>query len=134
MRILLIYFLATLTVLGELPADWKNVQRFDVTHPGLIRLSLPAETVDAARPGLEDLRIYDSAGREIPYLIERPVRSTAAVISPRKFSATLGGQSTVIVLETGSSQMVDALTLETPAVGFIKAVTVESSTDRKSVV
>jgi len=132
MRILLIYFLATLTVFGELPADWKNVQRFDVARPGLIRLSLPAETVDAARPGLEDLRIYDSAGREIPYLIERPVRSTAAVLSPRKFGVNLGGQATVIVLETGSSQMVDALTLETPAVVFIKAVTVQGSNDQRT--
>ena len=132
MRIFLIYFLATLTAFGELPADWKNVQHFDVARPGLIRLSLPAETINAARPGLEDLRIFDSAGREIPYLIERPVRSTAAVISPRKFSANLGGQATVILLETGSSQTVDALTLETPAVGFIKAVTVEGSNDQRT--
>jgi len=132
MRTLFAYFLTTLTVFGELPADWKNVQQFDVARPGLIRLSLPAETVDAARPGLEDLRIFDSAGREIPYLIERPVRSTAAVISPRKFSVNLSGQATVIMLETGSSQSLDALVLETPAVGFIKAVTVEGSNDQRT--
>jgi hypothetical protein len=66
MRTILVYFLTTLTVLGELPADWKNAQEFDVARTGLIKLSLPAETVDAARPGLEDLRIFDSAGREVP--------------------------------------------------------------------
>ena len=132
MRILLVYFLATITVFGELPADWKNMQQVDVTRPGLIKLSLPAETIDAARPGLEDLRIFDSAGREIPYLIERPVRSTAVVVSPKNFTVNLNGPATVITLETGSSQVLDALTLETPAMGFIKAVTVEGSIDQRA--
>ena len=130
MRTLLVYFLTTLTVFAELPADWKNVQQFDVARTGLIKLSLPAETINAARPGLEDLRIFDSAGREVPYLIERPVRNTAAVFSPKKFSVSLSGQATVITLETGLSQVLGALTLETPASGFIKAVTVEGSTDQ----
>ena len=130
MRTLLVYFLTAFTVFAELPADWKNAQEFDVARTGLIRLSLPAGTVDAARPGLEDLRIFDSAGREVPYLIERPVRNTAAVFSPKKFSVSLSGQATVITLETGLSQVLDALTLETPASGFIKAVTVEGSNDQ----
>jgi hypothetical protein len=130
MRTILVYFLTTLTVLGELPADWKNVQQFDVARTGLIKLGLPAETIDAARPGLEDLRIFDSAGREVPYLIERPVRNTVVVFTPKKFSVSLSGQATVITLETGSSQTLDALVLETPTVGFIKAVTVEGSNDQ----
>ncbi len=130
MRTLLIYFLTTLAVFAELPADWKNAQQFDVTRTGLIKLNLPVETIDAARPGLEDLRIFDSAGREVPYLIERPVRSTTAVFSPKKFNVNLGGQATVITLETGSSLILDSLVLETPAVGFIKAVAVAGSNDQ----
>ena len=130
MRTLLVYFLTAFTVFGELPVDWKNAQQFEVARTGLIKLSLPAGTIDAARSGLEDLRIFDSTGREVPYLIERLVRSTAAVFGPKKFSVSLSGQATVITLETGSSQTLDALILETPAVGFIKAVTVEGSTDQ----
>jgi hypothetical protein len=130
MRTFLIYFLTALAAFGELPSDWKNAQQFDVARTGLIRLSLPAETLNAARSGLEDLRIFDTAGREVPYLIERPARGTAAVLSPKKFTLNLSGQATVITLETGLSQTLDALVLETPAVGFIKAVTVEGSTDQ----
>lgn len=132
MRMLSIYLLTTLTVFGELPADWKNAQQFDVTQTGLIKLSLPAATLDAARPGLEDVRIFDSAGREVPYLIERPVRSTVAVFNPKKFDVRLRGQATVITLETGSSQTLDAIVLETPAAGFIKAVTAEGSNDQRA--
>jgi len=130
MRTLFVYFLTALAAFGELPADWKNAQQFDVARTGLIRLNLPAETLNAARSGLEDLRIFDTAGREVPYLIERPARGTAAILSPKKFTVDLSGQATVITLETGSSQILNSLTLETPASGFIKAVTVEGSTDQ----
>ncbi len=132
MRMLVIYFLTALAAFAELPSDWKNAQQFDVARAGLIKLSLPAETIDAARPGLEDLRIFDSAGREVPYLIERPVQGTVTILSPKKFTVGLGGQATVITLETGWSQVLDALVLETPASGFIKAVTVEGSTDQRT--
>ena len=40
--------------------------------------------------------------------------------------------NTVIVLETGLAQPLDAVTLETPAMNFIKAVRVESSNDGKN--
>jgi hypothetical protein len=125
----LVYFLGAATAFGQLPSDWKNTQQFDVPRPGLIKLSLPVETINAARPGLEDLRIFDSAGKEVPYLIERPVRNTAAVFSPKNFTVNLSGLATVITLETGLPQVLDALTLETPASGFIKAVRVDGSND-----
>src|ERR1017187_2137453 len=57
---------------APLPGDWQHEQRFDVPATGLVKLSLPTATLEAARPGLEDLRLYDDAGREVPYLIERP--------------------------------------------------------------
>ncbi|MFN2286353.1 MAG: hypothetical protein ACK2UQ_18190, partial [Anaerolineae bacterium] len=38
---------------STLPADWQHVQQFTVTTPGLIKLSLPVETLDAARAALE---------------------------------------------------------------------------------
>ena len=70
--------LALLCTIGvahaELPADWKYLQQVEVTKSGLVKLSLPAETLGAARPGLEDLRLYGPAGAEVPYLLERPGR------------------------------------------------------------
>ena len=60
-------------IAANLPSDWQRVQSFDVSTTGLVKMSLPVETLDVARPELEDLRLYDEAGNEVPYLIERPV-------------------------------------------------------------
>lgn len=109
--------------------EWKFVQTLDVDRPCLMKLGLPAETLGAARPGLEDLRILDPAGREVPYLIERPVRGAAVMRAPKKFGATLEGKTTVILIETGVAQPLEAVELETPAAGFIKAVAAEGSPD-----
>ena len=70
---------------ANLPSDWQREQSFDVSTTGLVKMSLPVETLDAARPALEDLRLYDDAGNEVPYLIERPAgresRASGKIIS-----------------------------------------------------
>ncbi len=114
---------------GGPPTDWPRQQRFEASAPGLVKLSLPVETLDAARPNLEDLRLYDAEGNEVAYAIERPRPGGKAVRRPRSFLSTLEGKTTVIKLETGFSQPIDRVTLETPAFGFIKPVQVEGSTD-----
>lgn len=43
-------------------AEWRQRQEVAVEGTGLFKLSLPPETLEAARPGLEDLRVADSAG------------------------------------------------------------------------
>jgi hypothetical protein len=65
------------------PNEWRFSQTIDVAEYGLIRVNLPAETLDASRPDLEDVRILDGAGREVPYLIDRPM--------PRHESAAISG-------------------------------------------
>jgi hypothetical protein len=114
-----------------LPADWQHEQPFNVTAPGLVKLSLPVETLDAARPALEDLRLYDDAGNEVPYLIERPVPVVKVVQNVKSFHVSLNLNDTVIVLETGLTQPLDDVALETPASGFLKPVVVEGSPDGK---
>src|ERR1700756_5015888 len=61
---------------ANLPSDWQHEQSFDVSTTGLVKMSLPVETLDAARPALEDLRLYDNAGNEVPFVIE-PVTPVA---------------------------------------------------------
>lgn len=114
------------------PTEWKNLQPLDVTQPGLVTVSLPPATLNAARAGLEDLRILDDADREVPYLLLRPSRRLPTTIAPKKFTASLAGHKTVLVIETGSKHPLEAMTLETPASGFIKAVSVEGSNDQQS--
>ena len=42
--------------------------------PGrLVRLDLPAEVLAACRADLSDLRVFDAAGREVPFVIESGV-------------------------------------------------------------
>ena len=55
---------------ATLPADWQHQQSFSISTPGLVKLSLPVETLDAARPALEDLRVYD-AGMHVERLERR---------------------------------------------------------------
>jgi hypothetical protein len=47
-------------------------------RPGLVRLRLPAEVLEACRPDLSDLRLFDGAGSEIAYLVEGGAGSAGA--------------------------------------------------------
>ncbi|MBM3860819.1 MAG: DUF3999 domain-containing protein [Verrucomicrobia bacterium] len=112
------------------PTEWKHIQRLDVTQSGLVTVSLPPATLNAARAGLEDVRIVDHADREVPFLLLRSSRRHATAISPGKFTTSLTGRKTVVLIETGTTQSFDAITLATPSTGFIKAVSIEGSNDQ----
>ena len=114
---------------APLPADWQHEQPFNVPAPGLVKLSLPVETLDAARAGLEDLRLQDDAGSEVPYLIARPAPAARISQRAKSFQVSLNPGGTVITLETGLRQPIDGITLDSPATGFIKPVKVEGSND-----
>lgn len=120
------------SVNAALPSDWQHEQSFDIAAPGLVKFSLPVETLDAARPGLEDLRLYDDAGNEAPFFIERPTPPSKAIQPAKSFQVALNDNTTVITLETGLTQPLAGVTLESPAENFIKAVRVESSVDGQS--
>ena len=117
---------------AALPADWQKEQHFEIAAPGLEKLSLPTETLDSARPALEDLRLYDDPGNELPFLIEHPVPVGKIVQNAKSFQVSLNASTTVITLETGLAQPLDGVTLESPAGNFIKAVRVDGSADGKS--
>ena len=130
--IVIFIFLAAFSIhAAGLPAEWQHEQPFNVPAPGLVKLSLPIETLDAARPALEDLRLFDDAGNEVPYLIERPVPVVKVVQNVKSFHVSLTPSNTVIVLETGLTQPLDDVALETPAESFLKPVRIEGSTDLK---
>ena len=117
------------TANAALPSEWQHTQQFNLSAPGLVKISLPVETLDAARPALEDLRLCDDAGNELPFLITRPMPSAKTIQGAKSFQVSLNANTTVITLETGLVQPLDGATLETPAMNFIKAVRVEGSAD-----
>jgi len=114
---------------GAWPSDWRHEQHFTVTAPGLIKLNLPRDTLNGARPTLEDLRLYDDSGKELPYAIERPAPLASPLERAQSFHVSLENNSTVMTLETGVTRPIDNVALETPAPDFIKSVNMEGSTD-----
>ena len=116
---------------ADLPAAWRNSQPVTLAQPGLVRFSLPLATLDAARPGLEDLRIHDAEGREVPFDLDRPVQRAVLTAAPRRFTPRLEGSNTVAVIETGLTQPIVGVTLHTPARDFLKPLRVEGSSDGK---
>ena len=132
MKALVVSLLVVTTALGVEITEWRNVQTLDVPQPGLRKVSLPPATLHAARAGLEDLRILDATGREVPYALERSARRLPALRNPKNFTVTITGRKTILLLETGCPEPVEAVTLLTPARDFIKAVTVEGSADQQT--
>jgi hypothetical protein len=114
---------------APLPPDWPHEQHFDAPAAGLLKLSLPTATLDAARPGLEDLRLYDDAGREVPYLIEHPKPVGKVVRDAKSFQVAVNASTTVLTLETGLAQPLDGVTIASPATAFLKAVHIQGSAD-----
>ncbi len=111
---------------------WSRRQQLDVPAAGLVKLNLPAETLNSAQPGLDDLRVIDPAGSEVPYALDRPQPISRASRAPKSFQTTLAAQTTVILIETGVPEPIDGLVLSTPAASFIKSVQVEGSVDRQA--
>src|SRR6266516_1499694 len=110
-------------------SEWQQRQSIEVPAPGLVRVALSPATLDALRPSLEDLRLADSSGNEVPFLIERPAPEPAPVRAARSFKPVLRGAATVLEIETGTDVPINAVTLETPEREFIKAVRIEGSPD-----
>jgi hypothetical protein len=110
--------------------EWKNQQSFAVEAPGVVKFALPPETLDLARAGLEDLRLLDAEGREIPFLVEASTpAATPAPRPPKSLRTTLAGNTTQLVVETGSVLPLAGFTITTPAPAFLKSMRVESSAD-----
>ncbi len=120
---------AAQTCLAFDPNEWRNTQVFEVPAKGLVRVNVPAGTLDAAQPELEDLRIVDSTGNQVPYLIERLLPDPESTIQPTEFRSTIENGATRLNLKTGTSAPIIGVSLESPATRFMKAVDVEGSHD-----
>lgn len=124
--------LASAVLLPAAAADytaWKWQQPVTVEAAGLVRLRLPVETIGAAGPNLEDLRLLDANGRETPYLLTRPSPRPATFFTPTAVERQLTSTSTVVRIQTGSNAVLTALHITTPARRFLKAASLEASPD-----
>ena len=125
-------FVTAQTCLAFDPNEWRNTQALEVPAKGLVRVNVPAVTLDAAQPGLEDLRVIDSTGNQVPYLIERLLPDPESTIRPTEFRSTIENGATHLILKTGTSAPIIGVSLESPATHFMKAADVEGSNDGRS--
>ena len=109
------------------PADWRLAQPLNLALSGLIKVPLAAETLAALRPEAADLRLIDPAQSEIGWFLERPLRfQPDAPIRPAKsFNVTVSPHATVVLVETGITDPLGGLALETGNGSFLKAVDIE---------
>jgi hypothetical protein len=113
-------------------SEWRYTQTLEIPAKGLVRIDVPASTLNASQPELEDLRILDSGGNEVPYLIERLLPDPESRIQPAEFRSTVENGTTHLNLSTGTSDPIIGVSLETPATHFMKAADVEGSADGKT--
>lgn len=125
----LVTLLSERTLLSFDPNEWRQTQMLNVPKSGLARINLPAATLDTAKSGLQDLRIIDPTGTQVPYLIERPAPEAESMLQPKEFRSTIEPGATRLLLKTGATTPIAGVTLETPATRLVKGVDVEGSND-----
>ena len=126
---LLGFLLAAASLQALTPDEWKYRQSLEIDKIGPIKFSLPPATLDVAQPDLRDLRVIDATGKEIPYLLLKPAANVGKEFAPTSFRAELSNRTTILTIETGSTQPLDFVDLETSAKNFIKPVQIELSAD-----
>lgn len=121
------------------PAQWQYRQPVTLAKSGPARISVPLGTLDRAQADLRDLRILGPDGGELPYAIldvptERPPRKISGVtLAPRSFSATMDGDTTVVLIDSGTNKPIDSVQLNiADRTDYTKPARVEVSDDGKN--
>ncbi len=126
----LTFLFATATVADTLPdhTAWQWFQPVKISVPGMTRLELAPATLGASQASLGDLRLVAPDGVETPYLFEDTTPPRVEDQSTTDFRATLDGRRTVLTAIQNAGE-IDAITLQSPARGFLKSATVEGRDD-----
>jgi hypothetical protein len=109
--------------------DWRLRQDLPVRQAGLVKMSLPVETLDAARANLADLRLIDPSGQEVAWAIEQSRPLQPLVREPRSLTSTVEDAAMVFVLETGTDDLITALQIDAGQQRFLTRALVETSDD-----
>ena len=82
----------------------------------LVRLVLPPEVLAACRSDLSDLRLFDAAGGEVPFLVDGGWEPERRLELERTFTPELGAvERSRSDRETGPSRFRESYTLEIPS-------------------
>jgi len=116
-------------------AAWTHRQTVRVTQPGLTRIELEPELLDASQTKggapFHDLRIISPGNVETPYIIALPRIIRPEMVEVPEFRAALNPNTlnTVLEFRPPAGSMTSEVLLQTPAASFIKSATFEASLD-----
>lgn len=105
--------------------------RFPRPATGLVDFILDREILDQARADQGDLRLYDSGGREIPYVLRvRHQVQTQAAFVVREFNRGVEGGAAVVSCDLGEQAVEHNLVeIDTAGVNYRRMAEVQGSTD-----
>jgi hypothetical protein len=106
---------------------WKQRQALPVAQPGVVAVTLPLETLDAARPDYSDLRVIDPAAQEVAFVLQTGTRPATRAIAAKSVRTTLTDTSTQLLIDCGGPA--EDVSLLTPAPEFVKRARIETSPD-----
>jgi hypothetical protein len=99
---------------------------------GWTELELPADVLEAARPGLADVRIRSQKGDDVPYVEQASVATGATKLALVDVGTTPGRETTGLVDRGQRPGWTDEAEIDVTENEFIKPVTVEASNDRSA--
>jgi hypothetical protein len=118
------------TMMAQAPA-WKSALP-DVRKDGLHAIVLAPELMGVSRDDLGDLRLLDSAGREVPYVIRTAEAGTHAHFEPYALLRNeVLPKNTIIEVERPSDQAMEQLLIRVRPAEVGKQLRVTASDDRK---
>jgi hypothetical protein len=98
--------------------------------PGPARLDVDLALLARAAPDLRDLRLYDSAGREVPYLLMPSSGRDAEWISGRISAIAATKVSSGFEIDFGRSRPIDQIRVRGIRAPYLKRARIEGSGDR----
>lgn len=122
-------FLGALVAADATP-DLFRVSRPLSARPGWNRLTLPDDVLDACRPGLPDLRIFDANKGEVPFAFEERISGAPVRHAFRDVERSPGRETTALVDRGRRPPLARSATLTIDGSEWLKPVTLESSDDR----
>jgi hypothetical protein len=108
--------------------EWR--QDMGVTESGLVKVSLPTETIGHARAGLADLRVVDPAGDEVPYWLEHPAPPRLERSEAVGLDVFVEEGVTRVLVRRAPGGEVRRIVLDIPSPDYFKAVTVLDGSGR----
>ncbi len=99
-----------------------------LTHADPVRYGLGADPLPVG--GLDDLRLFDGAGRSVPFLVMLPESPTRRDVPGRVLAVASTKATSGFEVDLGTAETVDTLVLDRLAAPFLKRYRLEGSGDR----